>query len=121
MKNVLAVLALLACGVVHAATALATWTNPTTRSDGSPLTNLDHLVILWGPCASVNPPTLTTIKQQQVVQPSQSGGVLLVVSIPAPVCFEMMAVDSSGLTSPPSNVVEWTPKLGAPGQPIQLN
>lgn len=74
-----------------------TWTNPTTRTDGSALTNLVEIRIQWG--AQGGP---YNDGQRVVAAPSTSITVPRDAT-PGTRCYVAVAVDAGGLESAPSN------------------
>jgi hypothetical protein len=123
---------------VHAttpsATVTVTWTNPSTglQWDQStntytevPLTDLDHVTIYWQRCGG-NPPQMVGAMAGSLVVPTTAAGAAMsasiTISLPKPVCFELTATDTAGLTSNPSNIAVWgAGAMPTLGQPVQLN
>lgn len=122
MKKLILIAVLLAwASVALAADVLVHWTTPSTRTDGSSLTNLVSVEVFWGTCLTTSPPvfgqelgakdfqtTLTGVNQSGWITPTGNG----------PFCIDATAIDSIGDMSAPSNVVAWTPPL-ALGQPVK--
>ena len=74
------------------------WTNPTTRTDGSPLTNLATLRIQWG----TNSSGPFNLGQVDVAAPATTRAITRAVNV-GTVCYVVSAIDASGLQSAPSN------------------
>ena len=76
------------------------WTNPTTRTDGSPLTNLATIRIQWG-ASSAGP---FNLGQVDVAAPATTRNITRAVNV-GTICYVASAIDANGLPSAPSNAV----------------
>ncbi len=108
---------LVTCSEAHAAKVQVTWTNPSMNTDGSVLTNLASVTVVWGAC--VGGSTMGTIQASAKVLTTVDGAQLSTFAFPVglnPVCLAAYASNSLGENSALSNVVVWTPPatLGAP-------
>lgn len=74
------------------------WTNPTTRTDGSPLTNLATIRIQWG----ASPSGPFNLGQVDVAAPATSRNITRTSNI-GTLCYVATAIDANGLASAPSN------------------
>lgn len=92
-----------------------------------PLTDLDHVTIYWQRCnTTLQPLTFFGPIAGSLVVPTTAAGAQMtqVVTVPLakPICFEITATDTVGLTSDPSNVaIIASPVTTTLGQPVQLN
>lgn len=117
---------LVTCSEAHAATVTLTWTNPSTNTDGSALTNLADIVVTYGPCSADH----TYIDGSRgtpadfVIMTSVAGAAMTQVeTIPGKgdTCFVAVAQNTVGLMSVQSNVAVWTSTLPTLGQPAPLS
>ena len=94
-------------------TAVLSWTAPTLRTDGTPITGSLNYNIYQGPSgAEVKVPALTTAATTETVSlPNASG---------TTVCFVATAVETGGLESAPTNEVCKTFPAAAPLSPATL-
>jgi ABC-type glycerol-3-phosphate transport system substrate-binding protein len=106
MKYLIALLAVLpflySCGGDASAAPVVdtiTWTNPTTREDGTPLTNLASVTVQWGstPGGPYNVGTVSVLTPATSVTVTRAGTGI------GTVCYVGMAVDAAGVSSAPSN------------------
>lgn len=85
--------------IINQESALVSWTPPTTREDGSALTNLSHYHIYYD---------VGTSEPADLARQEEVGGNLSSYKIdglgPGMWCFAMTAIDSDGLESDFSNV-----------------
>ena len=103
----------------HAAKVLVRWTNPSTNTDGSALTNLASVTVQWGSC---NGTAFGTLQNSTTLNTTLTGATQSTWAYPVglnPVCVRAFATNSAGGNSAYSNVAEWIPPL-APGQPAPL-
>lgn len=121
-KFIVGALAALACLVVaapaFAAKVPVTWTNPSTNTDGSALTDLASVTVQWGSCSGS---AFGTLQNSVTVPTAAPGAAMKTYIYPvdlSPVCVEAYATNTSGAHSAPSNVAQWTPPatLGKPEQ-----
>lgn len=106
----LAALLLLASAAAFAGSATVTWTPPTTRTDGSPLTNLAGYRIYHG----TSPTAITT--RVDVTSATATSQVL--TGLPAGLrYFQMTAVDANGVESARTNAVSTTIVDAPPSAP----
>jgi hypothetical protein len=74
------------------------WTNPTTRVDGTPLANLATLRVQWG----ATPGGPYNGGQLEVAAPATSANVPRPAAGVGTVCYVVTAIDAAGLASDPS-------------------
>lgn len=121
MKRAIALLAavLLICSA-HAAKVHVRWTNPTSNTDGTPVTNLASVTVEWGSCSGAG---IFGTPQASITVPTTAPGAQLgAYAFPvglAPACLHAKATNSLGKSSAWSAVVQWTP-TAAPGKPVTL-
>lgn len=112
-------LALLAlCAAAHAAKVQVTWTNPDHNTDGTALTNLASVTIVWGACDASGGIT-QPYQAAEKVPTTTPGAAMSAFAYPTALskaCLAAYASTSTGLNSALSNVVEWKPPatLGQP-------
>lgn len=121
MKTIKYALLLLAlAGTAHAAKVKVSWTNPSTNTDGSALTNLSYIEIEWGTCNG----TAFGIKQaSMLVVTSAAGAAMTGFVYPTgltQVCIRAFAVNAPGAKSAYSNVAVKS-LLPKPGKPVTLD
>lgn len=98
------------------------WSNPTTRSDGTSLTNLAKVRIYWTyNCTQTYTAGQVILQSLDIITttPGASLGTWVTITGPAPFCFTLTAIDSAGLESIPSPVVIWP--ILRPGTAIRLH
>lgn len=118
---------LVTCSEAHAAAAVTlSWTNPSTNTDGSALTNLADIIVTYGPCSTDH----TYIDGARgtpadfVIMTSAAGAQMTQTeTIPGKgdTCFVAVAQNTIGQMSAQSNVAVWTVPLPTLGQPAQLS
>lgn len=118
---------ILTCAEARAATTVTlTWTNPSTNTDGTALTNLADIIVTYGPCSADH----TYIDGSRgtpadfVIVTSVAGAAMKQVeTIPGKgdTCFVAVAQNTVGLMSAQSNVAAWTSPLPTLGKPAQLS
>ena len=119
MKRV-ALAALLAfCAQAHAAKVLVRWTNPSTNTDGSALTNLASVTVQWGSCHGTAFGTVQGSTTLQTTLPGVAASTWAFPSNLSPVCIRAYATSSAGVVSGFSDVAVWIPPV-ALGQPAPL-
>ena len=74
------------------------WTNPTTRTDGSPLTNLATIRIQWGS----SPGGPFNLGQVDVAAPATTRNITRAANV-GTYCYVATAIDANGIPSAPSN------------------
>lgn len=120
MKTIVSVLVALICGLgfiapnASAADATMTWTAPTTRTDGSPLTNLAGFRIKYGTVAG-SYPTVVQVPGAAVTTytvTGLTGGVTYY--------FVMTAYDAAGLESSNTSQVSKAIPVSPPNPPTNL-
>jgi hypothetical protein len=89
---------------VWAGTAQLTWVNPTTRTDGSALTNLAGILLEYGTCTSTNPAIFGT-KQGEFFVAAPATSYTFQALPTATYCFRALARDSNNLQSAFTNAV----------------
>ena len=114
---------LVTCSESRAATVTLTWTNPSTNTDGSPLTNLTDIIVTYGPCDSTDSyiDGSRGAPADWVIMTSAPGATMSQVeTFPAKgdECFVAAAQNSIGNLSAESNVSAWKNPLSTPGQPL---
>jgi hypothetical protein len=117
MKRLLCI-CLLACSVAQAAKIQVQWANPTTNSNGSPLTDLWWVNIEWGTCNGA----AFGVRQSNLVVMQNVKATTKAFIYPTgltKVCIRAFAVNSAGNTSNPSNVAI-KDLLPTPGKPVTL-
>jgi hypothetical protein len=119
MKKLLLYICLLAvCGVAEAAKITVAWVNPTTNTDGSPLTDLWWINIEWGTCNG----TAFGVRQSNLIVMENVVQVTKAFVYPTgltKVCVRAFAVNSQGTASASSNVAI-KDLLPSPGKPVTL-
>lgn len=103
-------LALLAlCAAAHAAKVQVTWTNPDHNTDGTALTNLASVTIVWGACdasGGITQPYQAT----ENVPTTTPGAAMSAFAYPTALskaCLAAYATNTLGRSSPLSTVVAW--------------
>jgi hypothetical protein len=80
------------------------WVNPSTRTDGSALTNLAKVRFQWGTSAA-GPFTLGQVEVATTVAgANMTRDITRAVNV-GTICYIGVAIDANGVTSDPSNVV----------------
>ena len=128
MKLAVAALVLLAgllvtCSESRAATVTLTWTNPSTNTDGSALTNLSDIIITYGPCDQTDSyiDGARGATNEWVIMTSAPGALMTQIETFAAKgdeCFVAMAQNVIGNLGAESAVVSWKNPLSMPGQPL---
>lgn len=119
MRRLIAFLLLAFCAQAHAAKVLVRWTNPSTNTDGSPLTDLASVTVQWGSCDGT---AFGTLQNSATLQTTTPGATASTWAFPvnlSPVCIRAYATSSAGTVSGFSNVAVWIPPV-ALGQPAPL-
>ncbi len=119
MRSLVIALLLAVALPAHAAKVLVRWTNPSTNTDGSALTNLASVTVQWGSCAGSAFGTLQSSATLQTTVPGATASTWAFPSNLSPVCIRAYATSSAGVSSGFSNVAVWTPPV-ALGQPAPL-
>lgn len=105
--------------VAEAARFPVHWTNPTTYTDGSPLTDLASIQVEWGTCSG----TAFGQSRGAVTVPTTVPGLTMSTFIEpqglSKVCIRAFAVTAAGEKSAPSNVAVKT-VAPTPGKPVTL-
>jgi hypothetical protein len=104
---------------VEAAKILVTWTNPTTNTDGSTLTNLAFIHIEWGTCVNGNQFGQTQAFVTVAQRPNATTQTYIYPSGLARVCVRGFAINTESTRSSPSNV-SVKELLPSPGKPVTL-
>lgn len=115
----LALALLLVASPAFAAKVPVSWTNPTTNTDGSALTNLASVTVQWGSCSGG---AFGTLQSAVTVKTSTPGAKMSAFAYPvglALVCVRAFATNSAGASSAYSSVATWTPPA-ALGQPVAI-
>ena len=108
-----------ACGAVFASTATVSWVNSTQNTDGSPIPatgpgSIQSTRIEWGNCVGT---AFGTAAGNVVVPASQTSTVISSLG-PAVWCFRGFHVNTYGIDSAPSNVVNKTIVAPTPRPPV---
>lgn len=115
----LAVALLLAATPAFAAKVLVRWTNPTTNTDTSALTNLASVTVQWGSCSGT---AFGTLQSSATLATTTAGAQRSTWAFPvgiSPVCIRAYATSTTDTTSAFSNTAVWIPPV-ALGQPAPL-
>lgn len=107
---VLIVVALLYAGGAFAGTATVTWTNPTTRTDGSALTGAISTRVEWGTCSG-------SVFGSKVGETTATGTSTMVTLPAGSYCFRAFTRDSTGAESAASNVLAKVVPTAPPSPP----
>lgn len=120
MKKTLLYIALLSlCGVAQAAKVQVSWKNPSTNTDGTPLTDLSYVIIEWGSCIGT---TFGTMQSSRLIATTESGADMTSYVYPtglSRVCIRALAVNMAGVSSAYSNTA-FKDLLPSPGKPVTL-
>lgn len=121
MKRIKYALLLLAlASVANAAKVTVFWKNPSTNTDGSPLTDLSYIEIEWGTCVGVEfgVKMESAIVVTMEVGKEMSSPIYTTVNL-STICIRAIAYNMKGAPSPPSNTAVKM-LLPKPGKPVTL-
>lgn len=111
--------ALAICGIAQAGKVTVEWTNPTTNTNGAPITDLASVTVQWGSCAGTSFGTLqSSLTTTTTVPGAQVSAVITPMGL-SPVCLRCYATNAEGASSAMSSTVVWTPPP-QPGKPVTL-
>lgn len=110
----LAILLFFFVGGAFAGEAVVSWTNPTTRTDGSALTAIGSTKVEWGTCSGS---AFGTTQGSQST--TGAATTITITGLPAgSVCFRAATVDTAGLQSGWSNIASKVVPVAPPNPPV---
>lgn len=119
MKTFLYVVLLLACSMAQAAKITVSWTNPSTNTDNTPLTDLSYVIVEWGTC---NGTAFDVMKGSALIVTTEVGKTMKTFIYPTgltKVCVRAQVFNMKGIASAYSNVA-FKDLLPTPGKPVTL-
>jgi hypothetical protein len=121
VRHAFVILALLSCGLAHAAKVPVSLVTPTQNTDGSALTDLAIVTVEWGTCGATAG-TFGTRQAGVTLQETQPGKALSTFVYPSgitKVCVRAFAINKAGGSSVSSSVAT-KQLLPSTGKPVTL-
>lgn len=109
---------LVTCSEARAAKVAVEWDNPVANTDGTALTNLASVTVVWGPCSDSG--AVASVQAAEKVITTVPGAHVTAFAYPtalAKACLAAYATNTNGQSGPWTAAVEWTAPatLGQPG------